>query len=201
MLSSKNTSFVYRRQYLVCLLPPVSALPFPPPGNGGKKLDLADEVRAAVVHVPVQDLRPCPSLHHGLGCFTHSLEMVTRTQGTSSAWVCLSQRMTFFPLLASWSKFFSYSILLLKWDALSSWCLPSPQFWGTDAEDGPCLGCIQVHSIPTCKRAAEWHLGCWWRNQQGRGLRLLQLLLFPYLKMMVESLRLTWWWQMAIFLL
>lgn len=42
----------------VCLLPPVFALLFAPPGNGGIKLGLVDEVRAAVVPILVQDSIP-----------------------------------------------------------------------------------------------------------------------------------------------
>lgn len=53
--------------------------------------------------------------------------------------------MTFFPLLTHWSKFFYF---VLKQDALSSWCLPSPQFWGTNAENIPLLGSGAL--APTC---------------------------------------------------
>lgn len=42
----------------VCLLPPIPAPSFASPGNGGIKLGLVDEVRAAVAPIPVQDLIP-----------------------------------------------------------------------------------------------------------------------------------------------
>lgn len=42
----------------VCLLPPAFALSFAPPGDGGIKLGLVGEVRAAVVAILVQDPIP-----------------------------------------------------------------------------------------------------------------------------------------------
>lgn len=177
----------------ISLFPPISALSFAPPGNGGIKLGLVDEVRAAVGAHPRAGPLPCPSLQWSLGCF---IPLITRTQGTCRVQTSLSQKMTFFPLFTRWSKFFHFVLFWSKmlWVADVS----HPLSFGAPMQKASLL--VQVlfllpantHWMPVGKPAVAWTVlvaSCFAAAALG---------LF---KNDVDSLNLSWWWCMVIFLL
>lgn len=135
----------------ISLLPPVSALSFAPPGNGGVKLGLVDEVRAAVVPILVQD--PIPA-HLCSEVWDVSSPWSQEPKGLVVSKHVHLKKSPFFLCLHTEAGFFCF---VLKQDALSSWYLPSPQFWGTNAENIPLLGSGALsHWMPVRKPAVAW---------------------------------------------